>query len=233
MESNFYTAIEAEFSRARGKSSLLSPIDWHLVETWEAKEIPLSIILRAMDDVTKNFKAQNRISSIKTLRYFAEEVEKQFADWCKNQIGKNTEVNDMKNQSFAEAIAYSDDHAKYIEDNLLVHFDLRRFDRYEIKLSEPLCCAIPKVRAELLLLIEEINSKQPGIDFVENHLKSIAAELETALVASFPQEKLSELIEEIKTGFGRMSPTNQVVEKILIRKLHQKFRLPELTLFAL
>ena len=83
------------------------------------------------------------------------------------------------------------------------------------------------------MLIEEINAKQPNIDAIESKLKTIAEEFETALVASFPHDQLPKMIEEIKKNYGKSPVTDQVLEKVLIRQLHQKYHFPELTLFAI
>lgn len=87
--SNYLEDIENEYSKIRGRFSPIAPIDWHLAESWEKKGIPLSVVLRAMSETGENFKAGNRKGTINTLRYFEQEVEKQFADYCAVTVGKS------------------------------------------------------------------------------------------------------------------------------------------------
>ena len=46
---NYFTEIEETFIRRRGKNLLLSPLDWALIESWQEREVPLSVVLRGID----------------------------------------------------------------------------------------------------------------------------------------------------------------------------------------
>ena len=85
---NYLQEIENEYTRIRGKFSLLSPKDWALAQSWEEKGIPLRIVLKAMSECFRQFHAQKRTGLINSLSYFTQEVEKQFADWSKTRVGK-------------------------------------------------------------------------------------------------------------------------------------------------
>jgi len=87
--SNYFEEIENEFSRIRGKYTRVSPLDWALMETWEKKDIPLSIVLRAMSETWRKHASQKKAGTINTLRYFEPEIEKQFADYCAITVGKS------------------------------------------------------------------------------------------------------------------------------------------------
>jgi len=85
---NYFTEIEETFVKRRGKSLLLSPLDWALIESWQEREVPLSIVLRAIEKVFDTVDAQpNRKRSIKSIAYCKEEVEAQFAEWLETQTG--------------------------------------------------------------------------------------------------------------------------------------------------
>ena len=89
MTENYIAEIETKFSKIRGRGLMLSPKDFTLVKKWEEKQIPLRIVKRAMDDVHKKFKEQNRKDNINSLSYFKQAVEKEFAEWKQSQVGKN------------------------------------------------------------------------------------------------------------------------------------------------
>ncbi len=86
---NYFTEIEETFIRRRGRNLLLSPLDWALIENWQEREIPLHIILRAIESVFDTADKQpNRKRTIKSLSYCKEEIEAQFAEWAEMQTGK-------------------------------------------------------------------------------------------------------------------------------------------------
>jgi hypothetical protein len=90
---NYFTEIEDAFIRRRGKNLLLSPMDWALIEGWRERDIPLHIVLRAIESVFDGWEKQpiqNR--TIKSLFYCREEVEAQHAEWIASQAGKNDHV---------------------------------------------------------------------------------------------------------------------------------------------
>lgn len=86
---NYFTEIEETFVRRRGKNLLLSPLDWALMESWRERDIPLHIVLRAIEQVFDLHDAQPaRRRSVKSLSYCKEEVEAQFAEWSDLQAGR-------------------------------------------------------------------------------------------------------------------------------------------------
>src|ERR1039457_3901720 len=46
---NYFTQIEDHFQRRRGTLTLMSPLDWALMEIWKDAGIPLEAVLRGMD----------------------------------------------------------------------------------------------------------------------------------------------------------------------------------------
>ncbi len=90
---NYFTEIEETFVRRRGKSLLLSPLDWALMESWKERDIPLHIVLRAIEHVFDVHDAQpNRKRTVKSLAYCKEEVEAQFAEWAEMRAGEGSDA---------------------------------------------------------------------------------------------------------------------------------------------
>lgn len=226
---NYLSEIEAEYSRIRGKYSLLTPIDWNLADSWEQQEIPLHIVLRAMSETWRNFVSQKRAGTINTLRYFEPEVKKQYAEWLSTQVGKNNEV---MTESFEGNITYSDEQAEFIEFNLLSSFDLEYLKNYSRPVSELLSAAIKKVRSELIILVDEIKTKQLSVDTIEEKLSSIATEFDLSLIADCSDSERAEIIKQFKDDYGKFNLTDELLQKRLTLKLYQKYGLPQLTLFA-
>jgi hypothetical protein len=90
---NYFTEVEDEFVRRRGKPLLISPMDWALVESWKNAGIPLHIVLRA---INKSFDAYDsrahRFRKINSVLYCQQEVEATFAEYRLALTGSGAEA---------------------------------------------------------------------------------------------------------------------------------------------
>lgn len=84
---NYFTEIEETFVRRRGKHLLLSPIDWALMEIWQERGVPLHIVLRGIESVFDVFDKAPGPRTIKGLMFCREEIEAQYEEWLKMQVG--------------------------------------------------------------------------------------------------------------------------------------------------
>ncbi len=72
---NYFTEIEEHFQRRRGTLTLLSPLDWALMEIWKDAGIPLESVLRGIDaSFDKWERRPNRTRKVNGLAYCAQEV---------------------------------------------------------------------------------------------------------------------------------------------------------------
>ena len=72
---NYFTEIEECFRRCRGTPTLLSPIDWALIESWKEACIPLEAVLIGIDRSFQKFaKRPQRFRKINGLGYCAQQV---------------------------------------------------------------------------------------------------------------------------------------------------------------
>ena len=56
---NYFTEIEEHFQRARGTGLfLLSPLDWALIENWKNSAIPLSTVLKGIDEAFEKWRSR-------------------------------------------------------------------------------------------------------------------------------------------------------------------------------
>jgi len=88
---NYFTEIEDTFIRRRGKSLLLSPLDWALIESWKRRGVPLYVALRAIEKSFDSHDAKPRKRSVKSLFYCEEEVAAQYTEWLESQRGARIE----------------------------------------------------------------------------------------------------------------------------------------------
>jgi hypothetical protein len=221
---NYLQEIENEFSRLRGRWTMLAPVDWQLAADWEKKGIPLRIVFSAMGDVDKKFKDKNPKDSINSLRYFEKAVEKQFSEWQKTQVGKSDYIQDEQTTEVA-AYAVSD------ETDVLEYF-VESLDRKN--LPEPLAAAVFKARGAILEILRQVEEDVlRSTDEIERHLEAICADLELSLVVAIPEEMRAQMLETIKREYSQITINAESRQKLLIKQAYQFFGLPKLTLFEL
>ena len=72
---NYFTEIEEHFQHRRGALSLLSPLDWALMEIWKDAGIPLEAVIRGIDASFEKWERRpKRTRKINGLAYCAQEV---------------------------------------------------------------------------------------------------------------------------------------------------------------
>ncbi len=87
---NYFTEVEEEFVRRRGKPLLISPMDWALVESWKNAGIPLHVVLRAINQAFDSYDARARkFRKVNSMFYCQQEVEATFAQYRLAQVGEN------------------------------------------------------------------------------------------------------------------------------------------------
>ncbi len=226
---NYLEEIEQEFSKIRGRWTSLAPLDWALAQTWETKQIPLSVVFRAMDDVHKKFIAANpkRTDTINSLRYFEKGVEKEFAEWQTSQVGKSLEISTTEENTMNDfgCFAVSDE-------TDVLEFLVTAYDRKN--LPEPLRSAAINTRTQVLELIADVakNNQLSDTD-IETRLEKISADLELSLVVSIPEDVRARMIETVKRDYAQITITAESRQKLLIKQAYAHFGLPKLTLFEL
>lgn len=72
---NYFTEIEQCFQRARGSTTLLSTLDWALIESWKDADIPLEAVLAGIERTFEKYhKRPKRFQKVNSLAYCSQEV---------------------------------------------------------------------------------------------------------------------------------------------------------------
>lgn len=72
---NYFTEIEECFQRARGSTTLLSTLDWALIESWKDADIPLEAVLTGIERTFEKYhKRPKRFQKVNGLAYCSQEV---------------------------------------------------------------------------------------------------------------------------------------------------------------
>ena len=75
----YFTEIEERFQRRRGTLTMLSTLDWALIDTWREAGVPLAAVLRGIDDAfdkhdTRAQKTGKRLRKVNGLAWAAQAV---------------------------------------------------------------------------------------------------------------------------------------------------------------
>ena len=85
---NYFTEVEDEFVRRRGKHLLVSPIDWALVESWKDAGIPLAVVIRGISRAFDAFDARPAKSrKVNSILYCEQAVEETYAEYQLAMVG--------------------------------------------------------------------------------------------------------------------------------------------------
>jgi hypothetical protein len=85
---NYFTEVEDEFVRRRGKHLLVSPMDWALVESWKDSGIPLTVVIRGISRAFDAFEARpKQFRNINSILYCQQAVEETYAEYQLARVG--------------------------------------------------------------------------------------------------------------------------------------------------
>lgn len=221
---NYFTEIEEAFIRRRGRNLLLSPLDWALIESWQEREIPLHIVLRAIESVFDAMeKKPSRTRGIKSISYCKEEIEAQYEEWVRSRTGAGGDK-DPGEASEGLSIGSVSEH---IENAIAV---LRGSDNDDLREDLERACT----------RLEELLAGLTG-DFenVEKVLTDIENFLDRALLTKSGKLHLNKLETEIETQIGSYKANmgdeayKKTLDLMLLKRLREEEGIPPLSLFYL
>jgi hypothetical protein len=89
---NYFTEIEEHFVKRRGKHLLVSPMDWGLIAAWRDAGVPLQVAIRGIDIAMDGFFARQRNSSkVSSLCYCHDSVMTEYANHLESHVGESSE----------------------------------------------------------------------------------------------------------------------------------------------
>jgi hypothetical protein len=232
---NYFTEIEEHFQKRRGKATLLSPLDWSLIESFQQAGIPIGIVLRGVDRAFDKFEQRkNRFRQINSLAYCTQAILAEYERQKESTVGKTKEF------GMSEA------------DNVE---DRENISRLIGEAVERLKIAIARLRGQppdspvevlehiqnsLLNIGKEVASEQ-RLDYesLELRLGTMEEKIFASFIATLSDEALlalrSQVSQEIRRHKrGLKSEHIAMLErKMLVRKIFDQFGVPRLSLFYL
>jgi hypothetical protein len=237
---NYFTEIEDTFIRRRGRSLLLSPMDWALIESWKEMGIPLHVALRGIEQSFDSYESKPRKRTVKTLFYCQEEVEAQFAEWLESQLGANDSPSNGEDEG--EESVETDARLPFPRKNILEHLAGARLSLLNIckerKRKDALFDTLGRTAARLEELEKDFShARRPDAERLESDLTSLEKNLDEAVLQSMSADDLTrartETEEQLQPYKNRMERATyqQTFENLLLKRLREQHHLPRLSLF--
>ena len=230
---NYFTEIEEHWQQCRGTVTLLSPLDWALIESFQDSGIPLEVVLRGMEAAfAKQAKRQSKVQKVNSLSYCAQAILSEFERFQESAVGKHQPANSASTQAQSE------------RENLVQMMERtagqlaqvsERIGREGLSLANGFFESI----AETLQLLKEEVSASTHLDFeqLEMRLSMLEDRILATLFAALSDEVLLGLRTEVSQELNRhrrglkAEHLAMLEKKMMSTKLLERFGVPRLSLF--
>jgi hypothetical protein len=243
---NYFTEVEEEFVRRRGKPLLVSPMDWALIESWKNAGIPLHVVLRAINRAFDSYDARpRRYRKVNSVFYCQQEVESSFADYRLAQVGGGPEGE--KEKSARKPAERQQQATEAFPKPVLLDFISRsdgELNRAAALASEAgraeVESAIERARARLAEIAKEIEAAaQVNAENIERDLDAIDRMILRGAVKTCGEEEIERIRQEAESQLQpyrkKMDKAiyQQTVQNFISRRLREMNDVPRLSLFYL
>jgi len=221
---NYFTEIEDHFQRRRGTLTLLSPLDWALMEIWKDAGIPLEAVLRGIDAAFDKWERRpRRTRKVNGLAYCAQEVLATAEEMKEAAVGADSP---RKQAPGLEASTVA---------------DFLRHNAAELERA-PLSAAVRAIADETSAGLRSVadtfaSGSPPPMEDVERRLTVMEEKLFASLLATTPEAALLQVRTEADRDLApyrsRMSAQQieQLHKQYLQKRLLEQYQIPRLSLF--
>jgi len=241
---NYFTEIEEQFVRRRGKHLLISPMDWSLISTWRESGVPLHVALRGIDIAmdTWHSKPHRGSDRLSTLFYCHDAVMAEYARHLEAHLGASpANAATPVSESGQDQTRSPDDRPD--KNSILEFLDarIREIESLRAKHSQGENAeGIERMLSRLAGIKQAVEVEgQPDFEALERDLGILDELLVGELRRSVPQEKLDEweleTRKELKVYKKRLPKEtySKIVDNYMRGKIHRLFNVGELSLFNL
>jgi hypothetical protein len=231
---NYFTEIEECFRRCRGTPTLLSTLDWALIESWKEAGFPLEAVLAGIERSFEKFqKRPRRFRKVNSLTYCSQEVLKA-AEAARTAEAEGSAPRPERTTSpppfAAEEIRY------YLERNAqaLAKASQGAAGKGEAVLAGDLDSAAATLGEAAGRGDKELES---ALEEIENHLSATEEKLTAALLRAAPVELLADFRAEVErelASYRRKMSAPQIESlqrQFLKKRLFEHYAVPRLSLF--
>jgi len=244
---NYFTEVEEEFVRRRGKHMLISTLDWALVESWKDAGIPLHIVLRAINEAFDGYDARaQKYRKVNSIFYCQQQVEASFAEYRLAQVGGEASLGQPVSDKTSDAALPPTKEEAFPKDVLFGFLarcddELRAAGMHASTSGRAeLENAVERARARMKEIIAEIAG--PGrvdAEDLERDLDGIDRMILDAARENLGEEELRKLRAEaeahLRSYRKKMDKAiyEQTVQNFISRRLREISNIPRMSLFYL
>jgi hypothetical protein len=243
---NYFTEVEDEFARRRGKPLFISPLDWALVETWKNAGIPLHIVLRSINEAFDAYlKRPRTYQKINSIFYCQQAVESNFADYRRAQVGGGAEQPEQASEPEANSSSTQAQKDSAFSKPELLEFISRcdrellgAVERTRIESRPGLEDVLTRSIARLADITREIEgASRVDAEALERDLDSLDRMIVESARIALGEQGIAQLRKEAKSELRSYKKQmdkeiyEQTVENFVARRLRQMNHLPRLSLF--
>ncbi len=221
---NYFTEVEEHFIRRRGKSLLVSPLDWCLIEVWKETGVPLHVALRGIDQSFESAERRSKRAPT-SLFYCHPAVLEALEEYQRTSIGGDTESTEEAEEHPVPPGVSRQSVLDYLEE-------------LQQSFSERPGEGLARVRKQLADLRFEV-TRAASLDFqrIASDLERMDQVVLEALKADLGADRVKELAkiarQETKIYRKRLSPEmySRLEQHYLARKIREACGVPELSLY--
>ena len=233
---NYFTEVEECFQRCRGTRTLLSPLDWALIESWKEAGLPLQAVLLGIERSFEKYRRRPpRFRKVNSVAYCSQEV-LQAAD----------EVRLAAVQGGSPPAKRPDEELPFPPDELL-RFLNQNADALDRASQHALESGQPVVAGDLAASVSALRETAAGgvgsggrdLQELERRLTAIEERIESSLKRAASIDLLAEISREVDRGLVpyRSKMTGPQIESLerqfTKRELFERYQIPRLSLFYL
>ena len=227
---NYFTEIEECYQRCRGTRTLLSPLDWALIESWKEAGIPLEAVLAGVARAFEKYKARRRkYRMVNALAYCTQAV---------------LEAAEQARAGETQGRARRDAPPPFAEEDLVrfLRHNAAAVDEASSKAREQGRQVLADELASVAADLRGTAAQEPGkwladLEELEIRLTALEEKLTASLTRACSVERLAEIQGQVERGLGpyrrKMSgPQIESLERQFRKRcLLEAYELPRLSLF--
>jgi len=232
MKDKDFIKIEEYFSNKRGSPTLLSPVDWQLIDQWRKIGIPIKIIFQGIDRSFEKFKkSKKKQAKINSISYCNQEILNAWEEYKELTVGKNPE---------ATRKISSERLWRQKVENKLVNL-AKKLDQSSIKAEKEgkkdLGQLLRETAAKVKHLSQKLKCQEIDIQNCHRQIEILDNKISTALLTSALNQEIKKAKaiaeEELKEYRKRMDHNiyNQVVDNFIRQFLQHKYGIPRINIF--
>ena len=223
---NYFTEIEECYQKCRGTRTLLSPLDWALIESWKDAGLPLQAVLTGIARAFERYHArQRKYRMVNALAFCTQEVLRAAEEAEAGEVQSVGRKDSPPPFTAEEIVRFLNGNAQSLE----AASRKARAEGQQV-LADDLAALAPELHA--------MSAEDPAnLEELEIRLTAVEAKLTASLTRAASVERMAGIQEQVERGLGpyRRKMTGPQIESLerQFRKrcLMEHYEIPRLSLF--